>query len=194
MQYLLRRLHDLHGPRVILDAMAGPMRTSLANTGIHAFHQAVATISPSAAASLAPLLRSQAIDPAADAWGIGESNDGGSTVALPMVKPLALGATPTTACVSNSFDPYHVGNRLGQVAYLRVAIPAAGNYRVTVDGPATADPDFTLRDTADVVLRSFTTGAATETAAVELKPGEHVIAVRDGTRSSSLACFQVSIQ
>ncbi|WPB59183.1 hypothetical protein [Xylophilus sp. GOD-11R] len=194
VQYLLRRLHDLHGPRVVLDAMAGPMRTSPANTGIHAFHQAVTAVSTSAAATLAPLLRTQAIEPNTDAWGIGETNGGGSTVALPMVQPLALGAAPTTACVSASFDPYRVGNRLGQIAYLRVAIPAAGTYRVTVDGPATTNPDFILRDTAGEVLRSFTTGSTTETAAAELKAGEHVIAVRDGNRSSSHACFQVSIQ
>jgi len=188
------KLHQAAGLRPIVDALTGPFRTTVASTGIHAFNAALAQVSASAAARLAPLLTAQGIDSQADAWGLGETNDGGLAIALPMVQAVTPGTTLQNVCITGQGDPAGHGNTLGRIAHLRFSVPADGRFQVRVEGPAGTDPDFRIHGRPGLDIPGFEPDGAIEDATVDLKAGDYLMAVSARTLVPGSNCFTVSVK
>lgn len=193
IRYVLWTLNQATGFGPIHTAMTGPFKASAAVTSIHSFNAALKTVSSSASPNIASLLSSEAIDSASDAWGSTESNSGGSAVALPMYRTLAVGAALPNVCVSNAAGAQVGDNKLGNYAYLRLVVLAAKSYQIAVTGvgPAT-DPDFRVYNATGIVAKAESITAGAETARVALAVGEYVLAVTDYENKASSTCFTVS--
>jgi len=192
--HVLWKLNKAAGLSPIVQALRGPFRSVVASTGIHAFQASLRTVAPAASLLMAPLLESQLISSTADAWGLGETNNGGSAVALPMVHALVAGQPTTDVCVSSALDPNRVGNKLGSRAYLRFSIPAAGNYQVDLQGPAGSDPDWAITNANGIQHRSVAETPSADTATVALTAGDYLMAVNEHKPLAVPTCFTVKIQ
>lgn len=194
IQQVLWQLGADQGFGVIFGAMTdvafasgGPL------TSIHAFNAALKARSASAGAGFAPLLKAQRIDADADGWGNGETTSGGSAVALPMYQVLTVGGT-VNACVSNRLGAAAGDNKLGNYAFVRFDVPAAGSYRIAVSGGGVAtDPDFELYGPTGLMSRAETVAPSAETLSTSLKAGTHVLAVTDYNNSAANTCFTVGV-
>ena len=194
IQYVLWTLNQIAGFGPIHAAMTGPLKGGVAVTSIHPFNVALKTVSGSVGASFAPLLASEHIDSTSDAWGSTESNAGGSTVGLPMYRTLTLGAALPNVCVSNAMGAQIGDNKLGNYAYLRLSVPAARSYQISVVGGGSAtDPDFRVYNATGVVAKAESVIAGAETAKIALTPGDYVLAVTDYQNKASSTCFTVSV-
>ncbi|CAN5913349.1 hypothetical protein BH11PSE13_BH11PSE13_10000 [soil metagenome] len=193
IQYVLWTLSQVAGFGPIHAAMTGPLKDGVAVTSIHPFNVALKTVSASAAASFAPLLTSESIDATSDSWGTTEANNGGSVVALPMYRILTLGAALPNVCVSNAFGAQVGDNKLGNYAYLRLSVPTAKSYQISLaGGGAATDPDFRIYNASGIVAKAEAVAAGSETASVALIPGEYVLAVTDYQNKASSICFTAS--
>ena len=194
IQHVIWKLDSLVGFKPIHDAMTGPLRTLIPTVSIHAFNASLKSVDNSAGARFATLLEGESIDANADAWGVGERNNGGSAVALPMYRVLTPGAALTNVCVSNAFGAAPGDNKLGNYAYLRFAIATSRTYEVQVGGgTAATDPDYRIYNAAGVVLDASSNGPSIETQRVALLPGEYVLVVTDFANKSALTCFTASV-
>lgn len=193
VQSVLWRLNDGIGFLPIHQAMTQGLRTTPAVTSIHSFAAAFnAVASASQRGVLDGLLVGQRITGSSDPFGGTETNDGGlGAFALPLYTTAAVN-TPQRVCVTNSEDPYREGNKLGSYAFLRVALPQARSYTVSVTGPAGSDPDFVVYQGARVG-GSAKAAPAQESGSVVLSAGTAVVAVHDYENSSANTCFVVTI-
>jgi len=188
VQAVLWQLNSQYGFAGIHQAMAGGLRSTPAVTTIHAFAAAFATTVPSAQSGLASLLVGQSISGAVnDPWATQETNVAGVPGIPPLYKPATVGATES-ACVTNQ---YGADNKLGSFAYLRVQVPTARTYQVSVAGPQGSDPDFSIY--AGGRLAASDGLGTSESGAFGLPAGDVVLVVNDANNSSSNTCFNISI-
>ncbi len=135
---------------------------------------------------------------AADAYGTGETNNGGNPAYLPVYKD--YGSTPGVTqnyCVTtaNGAD----GNKLGEYVYIRFTISGARTITVTrtsstYSSPAAADPDLSFVFSTGAKASSESSTANVETANLTLPSGTHVAALMDynlmnQSSSSAQSCF-----
>ncbi|MDM0073475.1 hypothetical protein QTH90_03725 [Variovorax sp. J2P1-59] len=191
IQSVLWTLNSRVGFRPIHDAFTGDLKTGPALTSIHSFAAAFGRVAPAHGSQLAELLARERISAALnDPFGEQETNDGGlpgNPGALPLYRPASVGGT-TSVCVSNRRG---TGNKLGTHAFLRFTVTSARNHTLHVSGPAAADPDLVVYGGRQLsVARSV---GSTETLALRLAAGEHVLALNDFNNSSAATCFAVSI-
>ncbi|RIX75548.1 hypothetical protein D3H34_25215 [Acidovorax cavernicola] len=183
IQSILWNLNRQAGFKPIHDTLTGfQFRSGAPVTSIHAFAAAFKATSSDNASALTSLLSAQNIT-SSDAFGAGESNDGGVPTALPMYTPLAINATVNNVCVSNTAG---TGNKHGNIAYLRFTAPANRDYRVTVGGATL--PDFDVFRGGEIARSGNR---------VSLSAGEYVLAVRDAAMTASSAsplCLSVLVQ
>ncbi|MNK45173.1 hypothetical protein D3C87_639250 [compost metagenome] len=183
VQAILWNLNRQAGFKPIHDTLTGfQFRSGAPVTSIHAFAAAFNATSPGNASALNSLLTAQGIT-SSDAFGTGESNDGGVPRALPMYGALTVGPAPSSACVSNAAG---TGNKHGSIAYLRFTAPANRDYQVTVGGATL--PDFDVFRGGEIARSGNR---------VSLSAGEYVLAVRDAAMTSSSAsplCLSVLVQ
>ena len=186
VQAILWNLNRQAGFKPIHDTLTGfQFRSGAAVTSIHAFAAAFNATSPGNASALNSLLSAQNII-SNDAFGAGETNDGGLptvTGVLPMYRTLTVGAMLNNVCVSNVAG---AGNKLGNIAYLRFTAPANRDYQVTVGGATV--PDFDVFRGGEIARSGNR---------VSLSTGEYVLAVRDAAMTSSSAsplCLSVLVQ
>ncbi len=90
------------------------------------------------------------IDPVADEFGTGETNDAGVADSLPVYKTLTIDGPAVNVCSNDSFDPLGYGNKLNTIQFVRLTIPAAGFHTFSatatvVPAGETTDPDMWLR-------------------------------------------------
>ncbi|WPG37311.1 carboxypeptidase-like regulatory domain-containing protein [Variovorax sp. EBFNA2] len=183
VQAILWNLNRQAGFKPIHDTLTGfQFRGGAPVTSIHAFAAAFKVASPGSTSALTGLLSAQNIS-SSDAYGAGESNDGGVPSALPMYGALTVGPAPSNACVSNAAG---TGNKHGNIAYLRFIAPADREYRVSIGGATV--PDFDLFRGGEIARSGNT---------VSLGAGEYVLAVRDAAMAStpiSQKCLTVLVQ
>jgi len=126
------------------------------------------------AATVTSIFASQAI-PTNDAFGTGETNNGGIADALPVHRQHpGVGQTlgGQSLCVT---DAASRPNKLGNYAFVRVSLPA-GTRTITLNGGT--DPDFEIFNAAfRAVAEGIVPGS--ETSSVNLAAGSYVIAVTD---------------
>ncbi len=194
IQYALWTLDQAVGFGAIHAVMTGPLKNSLPVTSIHLFNAALKAIDPVASAALTPLLGAEGINPLADAWGVGETNNGGLPIALPMYLSLTPGIPITNACVSNQIGASRGDNKLGNYAYIRFAATVATRYQISIAGAdAATDPDFRLYGPGGPILEGNTSAPGRERQNVSLLPGEYVLAVTDYQNTSPSTCFTVAV-
>lgn len=183
VQAILWNLNRQAGFKPLHDTLTGfQFRSGAAVTSIHSFAAAFKATSPGSTSALTSLLTSEKIT-SSDAYGTGESNDGGVPSALPMYGSLVVGATTGNVCVSNAAG---TGNKHGNIAYLRFIAPADREYQVSIGG-ATA-PDFDVFRGGEVARSGNR---------VSLSAGEYVLAVRDAAMAASPVaqkCLTVLVQ
>jgi hypothetical protein len=148
----------------LYDVLVNQQRVTPAFTTLFSFTRALKDNNPAEAGAIDSLVSAQSVDPVADIWGTGETNDGGSQLVLPVYEELSIGSTVQNTCVTRTFEigTDETGNKLGTFRYIRFEAPSTGNYRieVTTTNPPTADPgdpeqysdpDFLVRRSGDLV-------------------------------------------
>ncbi|MET3379331.1 hypothetical protein [Variovorax paradoxus] len=184
IQSIFWNLNQQVGFKPIHDTMTGALfRSGAPVTSIHPFAVAFNATAQGSASTLAALLTGQSIT-VNDAYGAGEGNDGGVSIALPMYKQAVVG-TATSACVTNAADPQRDGNKLGSFAYLRFTAPTNRGYQFTISPPGGANPNYAIYR-GGVVSRN--------TSSVNLSAGDYVLVVNDLNNSATSTCFGVIIQ
>ncbi len=182
-QAILWNLNRQAGFKPIHDTLTGfQFRSGAPVTSIHAFAAAFNATAPGSASALTSLLNAQSIT-SSDAYGVGESNDGGVPSALPMYGTLTVGTTVNNVCVSNAAG---TGNKLGNIAYLRFIALANRDHQVSIGGATV--PDFDVFRGGEIARSGNR---------VSLSAGEYVLAVRDAAMTSSSAsplCLSVLVQ
>lgn len=193
IQYVVWQLQQIVGLRPLLDAMTGPMKTAVPLTSIHSFNASLKAVSSAAATRFAPLMAEENINASSDAWASSETNDGGSSVTLPLYRPVPIGTHATSACVSNTYGADRGGNKLGNYTFFRFVIPVDGNYQIQASGGPTTEPKFQLYSGAGSFATSNPTAASTATLPITLAPGEYVMTLTDYANTSSRNCFNVTV-
>ena len=110
-----------------------------------------------------------------NAFGIGETNNGGLADALPVYLLLQTNGRAVEFCSVNNFGSF---NKHGNRRYLAMNIPTTGTYsfRMTrASGAATTDPDFRIFKDGVFVGRGESPDVNTETQDIRLESGRHVI-------------------
>jgi hypothetical protein len=82
-------------------------------------------------------------------WGDGETNQAGATVdVLPIYIDMTANDTVENICSNSQFDTRAEkdGNKLSEFRYIRLAVPASGQYHVTITATTVIVPDDPMND------------------------------------------------
>ena len=179
----------------LYDVLIDQQISTPALTSIFSVLDALKADRPGDAAAIDALAGVESIDPIQDAYGSGESNSGNPNTpdVLPIYKTLTVNGPAVEVCSSANFGL----RNLGTFAYLRVSIPAAGNYQVAatptvVPAGELAAPRIVFHQAGQL------TNALLSPASAGLSAGEAVIEVYERTNAAGGAigrtCFDVTIQ
>lgn len=197
-QYLLWTLHQDAGIGFApiygsLTAMASAPSFS----SLYSFAAALKTAVPAQSAAITSLWGGQLIV-AQDAYGTGETNNGGNAANLPVYKDHAVGlGVVQNYCVNTTNDSADDGNKLGRHVYIRFTASGARTLTATRAGGSFAgasDPDLLLvrSDGSATVANAATTPVQTLT--TTLPAGTHVVALEDfNLTSPSTSCFDFRV-
>lgn len=180
LQFVMWEANRQLGLAPLWQALTGPIKTTDAATSAHLLGFALQQVAPAQASTVTTIFDSQKINLTTnDAFGTGETNNGGIADALPVYRQYqTLGTTlgGQSLCVT---DAAGRPNKLGNYAYVRVTLPTAGPRTITLQGGV--DPDFQIFNaTFRAVADSFDPLApGSETLPVNLAAGSYVIAVTD---------------
>ncbi len=172
-------------------------RLGNARTSIYAFASALKSqVGANPAAAIDDLLRAQQIF-GTDAYGTGETNDGGSAITLPLYRQLSLGAA-VNVCSDETGGAY---NGFDVRRFLRLTIAADGNYTlsaVKTSGSGARDPDLIVWQNENYIADLQSAAVDLETGDVALTSGNYVIEFYDynnvdGGLPGGRSCFDVSI-
>jgi len=107
-------------------------------------------------------------------FGVGETNDGGIDMTLPVYLPLPTDGTPVEFC---SFDNFGDFNRHGNRRFFRIEIPAAGNYLFSMQqtSSGSGDPDFIVFREGTAVAGGLSGASRSEVQLITLPAGTHVM-------------------
>ena len=143
-------------------------------TTIFAFLEALGNQSGVTTAGITALTDAQDIN-GSTGFGIGETNNGGLSDALPVYLPLPTNGTPVEFCSFNNFGTF---NKHGNRRYLEFDIPTAGAYQIQMtrtSGPAASDPDFFVFRNGVAIAAGLSGDNNVETETVNLAAGQHVM-------------------
>jgi hypothetical protein len=174
VQSIIWNVNQQLGFTPLWNALTGPMRTTNdAMTSPHLLAAALTQVAPSQAGTIASLFANQSIN-TTDAYGTGETNNGGIASALPVYRTYgAIGSTLNTLCVEGTAGTF---NKLGNVAFARVTLPESRVYGIRLQGGS--DPDFTISNSS-VIAFGISADPGLELQGVSLDAGSYVIAVED---------------
>ena len=140
-------------------------------------------------------------------FGIGETNAGRITGALPVYLPLPTNGTEVPFC---SFNNFSIFNKHGNRRYFEFDIPTTGSYRFEIrrdfsasadSGTPTSDPDLVITRQGQPVNNIFAGQGASgvnnsETLTINLTAGQHVMEAyafeNTSTRDGGVTPFQVT--
>lgn len=187
----------------IFAVMTGAQVETDALTSIFSFATALRAQNGGSASSINALLSRENID-GTDAFGAGESHNGGDSRALPVYDDIALN-TPKTGVCSSSVAGSTDGNKLGNRRFLRFVNNTSRLVTITAQGAASVagtiaatDPDILVFRRGQIVLAGESATAGLETISQQqLAAGTYILDVYDydvtGTNQSP-RCMTVSIQ
>ena len=168
----------------IFTAMTTQQRNTTALTSVFSFLDGYLAANPTASAGVAQLKGMQQIF-GTDAFGAGETNDGGDASVLPVYGTVSLNQAPQTVCVNgaNGGD-----NKLGFRKFFVLQLPSMAMVSVTAQAAADAgnpastaatDPDIFVFHSGDEVVRGEAEGANEMIPAQALAAGTYVIELFD---------------
>jgi hypothetical protein len=168
----------------IYAAMTGSQRTTDALTSVFSFLEGYRAANPTDSAALAQLVGEQQIF-GTDAFGAGETNDGGDASVLPVYQPVMLNDAPQTVCTNaaNGGD-----NKLGFRKLFVLQLAAGALVSVAAQGAvdpgnpgslAATDPDIFVFRAGTEVVRAETEGPGETISAQSLAAGTYVIELFD---------------
>ncbi|MEP4052234.1 MAG: hypothetical protein ABJN22_08315 [Litorimonas sp.] len=187
-----------YGLAPIYGAFTDPdYESTSAFTSIFAFLEALDNQSGITTSEITALTDAQNIN-GTNGFGIGETNNGGLTDALPVYLLLQTNNTPVEFCSVDNFGTF---NKHGNRRYLAFNIPTAGTYTFTMarsSGAATSDPDFRLFKDGVFVGRGESGVVNTETQNISLTAGQHVMEAYafenvDGTSTIDV-CYTMTLR
>ncbi|NHZ35125.1 hypothetical protein [Massilia rubra] len=117
----------------IYDVMTGGQKYTPAVTSIFSFTNALKAVPGTSASTIAAIDRltsESGIAPIQDAFGTGETNDGGNAANLPLFRQMTVDGASETLTFLADVDNI---NRLGANRYIRFTSPAAGPIQVIGD-------------------------------------------------------------
>ena len=201
-----------YGLAPIYGAFIDPAyRETAGFTTIFAFLEALANQAGITTSEVTALTAAQDIS-GTTGFGVGETNGGGFTDALPVYLTVPTDGTSVAFCSRNNFG---IVNKHGNRRYLRVDIPTAGSYRFSMlqnaleDNPTDGDPDFFIfKDGVQItqaignVLQGGSGDARQEIGILNLTAGTHVLeasafrnARRDATQAGSGdICYNFTVE
>jgi len=197
-QYLLWTLHQDAGIGFtpIYSSLAS-MATAPSLSSLYSFAAALKTAVPAQAAAITTLWGGQLVV-AQDAFGTGETNNGGNAGNLPVYKN--YGATLGVVqnyCVNTSADPDNDGNKLGRFVYIRFTASGARTLTATRSGGTFAgasDPDLYLVASNGSTVDASAATTPVQTMVTTLPTGSHVVALEDfNLASPSTSCFDFRV-
>ena len=194
-QYLIYSSSQTFGFTPVYGALTR-FPSSPAYTTLYNFADALKVTSPTSVAAITSLWATQNIA-ASDAFGSGETNDGGVPTSLPVYKTLS--ASPTTYCLTGVTDTRSDGNKLGEYMYVRFTASGArvltlSKVSATYATPTTTDPDFVLLRSDGVSVNASSSVADSETLNATLPTGTHAIALQDyNLPSNQGSCFAFTV-
>ncbi|HEY6644804.1 hypothetical protein [Povalibacter sp.] len=188
----------------LYSVMTGAQRTTDAMTSIYSFASGLrATSGATQRAGINGLLAGESISSAADAFGSGESNDGGNAMALPIYTDIARNQ-PLNVCSNGAEDG---SNELGSRRFLRLTLPSAAVLSITVQGavgpgapvnsqPA-SDPDIYIYNQGRLIDAGVTTttqpGSSEMIQQRSYPAGVNILEVHDWIGGALPHCMTVSI-
>lgn len=187
-----------YGLAPIYGAFTDPdYESTAAFTSIFAFLEALDNQSGITTSEITALTNAQNIN-GTTGFGVGETNNGGLTDALPVYLNLPTTNTPVEFCSVDNFGSY---NKHGNRRYLAFSIPTAGTYTFTMtraSGAATSDPDFRVFKDGGLAGRGESGVVSSETANISLTAGQHVMDAyafenADGTSTIDV-CYTMTLR
>jgi PKD domain len=150
----------------IYETMAGPQATTPAFTSIFSFAAELRPMLDAAGQALldAQLSRENIDSGNITIWGDGETNNADNPDVLPVYVDVAGDGSVTNVCTTSEFEPHTAmgdilernGNKLSEQRFLRLTVPATGQYNVLVETttptPATPDPDDEDQSDPDIFI------------------------------------------
>lgn len=186
----------------IFEVMTGAQRTTDALTSIFSFASALRTNNPAVATALRDLLAQNSVN-GTDAYGTGESHDGGSQTALPIYTPIELNRQSDVLCTSARYGDQV---KLGYRRFLRLTLGADATVAIQVNGapdpldPTSAgaiDPDVYVHRRGVIVARGESPVESSELIdQLALEAGTYIIEVLDFALPSGETtrhCMTVSV-
>jgi len=202
----------------IYNVLTGSQVVTPAFTSIFSFIDGLKDANPGDAAAIDAMVGIGAIDmdPVANEFGTGETNDAGVADSLPVYKTLTVGGPAVNVCSNDSFDPLGHGNKLNIIQFVRVPIITAGQHTFTATATVipvgqTTDPDMWLRRPPSSgifeVFESQTADSESGLSTNFLPTGNYILEVFDfnnrgskkllssifGGPSIGRACFDVTV-
>jgi hypothetical protein len=182
----------------LFATLRGGQSATDALTSIFSFLAALQGEVSASSAAIAQLRSGESIT-GTDAFGTGETNDGGDTSALPVYRPLVLNDPQQRVCVraSNGVDKlgYSKFFRLTLGANSSVTLHAVGAVDPGTPGSmAAADPDIFVYRRGAIVAAGTTDGSATEMISQQsLTAGTYIVEVFDfGFTGAGAHCMTIS--
>jgi hypothetical protein len=159
----------------IYDAMTGGLRTASAMTSLFSFIAALKSVSPDDAVAIDSLTRFRDVVgvPIADAYGTGETNNGGNPGNLPVYRILGV-ADPTDVTLLGDRD---FSNVLGQNRFFRFAGDGASHTVSIATSPGTDVDVFVYRQGVLLAAAQSVSGTETTPAFTAASGSEYIIVV-----------------
>ena len=174
----------------IYDVMVGGQKTTPAMTSLFSFITALKTANPSQVAAIDTLTSNRGVvTPIADAYGTGETHNGGHSENLPLYRTLIAGTAQTVTLFGGA------GNELGQNRYFRFAGDGASHtVSITTATGTVNDVDVYVFLKGDgVVEAAGSTGTETTPAFTAVSGTEYIIVVTGyGSASSYTTSVKVN--
>lgn len=184
------------GLQPIYDILTGKQRNSEAFTSIFSFMTYIKEDNPGDAVALNDLLVGHNIQPDVDIWGSNEIDDENQPEVLPVYNTLNPNdskrlCTITTFGGGGTTDN---GNKLGNRKFLRLNVPANGNYTVRLKPSDAHDLDVFLFQKGELIALTRAAGTGTDEVTTNLNAGVYVADVQSydsAGQHHAAACFDV---
>lgn len=176
----------------IYDVMTGGQKSTAAVTSIFSFTNALKAVPGTAASTIAAidsLTSKSRIAPIQDAFGTGETNNGGNAANLPVFRQLTVDGASQTLTFLADVDN---ANRLGVNRYIRFSSPVAGPVQVIAD--SSTDIALTLLEDGKAIASADEVYGGTEQFSFPAKANKVYVLTVKGLLIKSSGQYTASVR
>lgn len=185
---------------ILQSFTASSYRNNPALISIYPFVAQLKSDHPGRTSLINSILSGENIATSANAYGSGETNEGGDSRNLPVYKLLPTDGAAVNLCSSPANGKY---NKLGVTQFLRFTLASTGNYRLLVERSGGAsvptDPDFAVFRNGSWLFTAETLTLNQEQAERNFSSGNYVLEVYDwnnrdpDNEDQNTTCFDVRL-